>query len=286
MPLLPGSDNKIVGKNIAELRSAGHKPKQAIAIALREAGRAKSAEDVVSDIAQDATKRAAFVALTRALTGEEKTAFFGQALGGALAGGLGGAGLGALGAKMRGEDVGQAALKGGLGGAALGGGLGAVRGMGGLQGAASGMMQGEGHLKNVLPALGGGALIGAGQEAAGALRGALFGSTAAQETKEKELGKIEAQQAFKAQQRELLAPKHQQAFQMAMQDEIVSQAPQEIIHSSFDTMRQFAPNVAADPNAVRSFLRESATYGQGPSYATLKNLADAESAVTRAGGAL
>lgn len=292
MPLLTGSDNKTIGKNISELRSSGYKPKQAIAIALREAGKgqSKAAEEIVREISGSASKQAAFVAFTAELTGAstEKTAFLGRLLGGAAAGGLGGAAAGALGARGRGEDMGSAALKGGLGGAALGAGAGALSSLGskGLAGMGIGALTGEGPLKSVLPGLAAGAATGLGAGAFGALRGAVFGAPEQETSREKELGKIEAQQAFKAQQRAVLEPKHQQALQMAMRDPQVQQAPQELIHSSFSTMQQFAPNLAADPNAVRSFLRESAVYGEGPSYAMLKNLADAESAVARAGGAL
>lgn len=42
MPLEKGSSNEVVGHNIAELRNAGHPENQAIAIAMREAGRSKA----------------------------------------------------------------------------------------------------------------------------------------------------------------------------------------------------------------------------------------------------
>lgn len=42
MPLETGSSNEAVGHNIAELRSAGHPENQAIAIAMKEAGRSKA----------------------------------------------------------------------------------------------------------------------------------------------------------------------------------------------------------------------------------------------------
>lgn len=41
MPLEPGSSDKVVGKNIAELERSGYKPKQAIAISLHKAGKSK-----------------------------------------------------------------------------------------------------------------------------------------------------------------------------------------------------------------------------------------------------
>lgn len=44
MPLLSGSDKGIVSENIKELRKAGHPETQAIAIAMRKAGKARPAK--------------------------------------------------------------------------------------------------------------------------------------------------------------------------------------------------------------------------------------------------
>lgn len=41
MPLKKGKSDKVVGENIAELRKSGKPEKQAIAIAMSEAGRSK-----------------------------------------------------------------------------------------------------------------------------------------------------------------------------------------------------------------------------------------------------
>lgn len=41
MPLMKGSDKGIVGENIRELMKSGHKQDQAIAIALKKAGKSK-----------------------------------------------------------------------------------------------------------------------------------------------------------------------------------------------------------------------------------------------------
>ena len=41
MPLKKGKSDKVVGANIAELIRAGHPNKQAIAIAMKEAGRSR-----------------------------------------------------------------------------------------------------------------------------------------------------------------------------------------------------------------------------------------------------
>ena len=64
-------------------------------------------------------------------------------------------------------------------------------------------------------------------------------------------------------------------------DDIISRADPETINTALDTMSRFAPTLATDPNAVRSFLREAVTYGSGPDYATISNIAGAESRVAR-----
>ena len=133
------------------------------------------------------------------------------------------------------------------------------------------------------------ALATAGVATGGGIASALTGGDnddAVQEQADKEMGRFQGLQKIKEQQRMELAPLHAQAFAVAQADDVISQADPALVSSSFDTMKRFAPSLAADPNAVRSFIRESATWGTGPSYATLKNLADAERAVTGAGGAV
>lgn len=99
-----------------------------------------------------------------------------------------------------------------------------------------------------------------------------------------EAGKIHAQQQVKTEQLLALKPQHDKVWSTLQKDEVLDKADKTMIRSAFDTMKRFAPNLAADENAARSFLREHAIYGTGPSYASLKNLVDAESAVIRAGG--
>jgi len=101
-----------------------------------------------------------------------------------------------------------------------------------------------------------------------------------------EIGKLNAQNQFKTQMVHNLSTSHKDALKKVLKDEVISNADKAMITSAFETMKRFAPNLAADENATRSFLREHAIYGTGPSYASLKNLADAEQAVARAGGAM
>ena len=220
------------------------------------------------------TKNAGFV--SDVLPAAFKRMAQGGAIGGTI-GGLGSAGL----AAMRGEDPWAAARQGGIGGASLGalaGGLSNIGGWGPLDlsdVSAKAMNKGLDT-----------AIATSGAVAGGALMSQLLGASGAEAKQEaqRELGRYSAQQEIKAQQKQLLAPQHHAAFADAQQDDIIAQADNQLMASSYETMKRFAPNLAADPNAVRSFLRESATWGTGPSYATLKNLADAEKAVASYGG--
>lgn len=66
------------------------------------------------------------------------------------------------------------------------------------------------------------------------------------------------------------------------EDDVLAQADPQQLLESFHTMVRFAPTLATDKNAVKTFLRESALYGTGPNFVGIKQLADAESAVTGA----
>ena len=99
-----------------------------------------------------------------------------------------------------------------------------------------------------------------------------------------ETGKLQAQRTFKLEQTAALAPAHEQVFSMLQKDEVIKDADKSMVKSTYDTMKKFAPNLAADVNAAKSFLREHVLYGTGPSYASLKNLTEAEQAVAKAGG--
>lgn len=214
---------------------------------------------------------------------EEKTAALPpalmRALGGAGIGGLAGGAMGGMASHMRGGDIGQGAAMGALGGAGLGAGMGALSG-GATQAAQKGIKD------KMLMGGAMGLMGGAGGLFGGALMRSISGDSDANVSKSKEVGKILAQQEMKQKSQMQLAPLQDQAFQRAMMDPTVSRADPELLESSFETMKRFAPNLAADQNAVRSFLTEVTTWGSGPSYATLKNLADAEKAVASAGGAI
>lgn len=67
-----------------------------------------------------------------------------------------------------------------------------------------------------------------------------------------------------------------EAFATAMNDELLADADPEAMVSTFGTLRSFAPNLATDPNIVRSFLREAATSGGGINYSTIGVLAKTE----------
>lgn len=128
--------------------------------------------------------------------------------------------------------------------------------------------------------------VGTGILAATHLEDKFLGNADQAKATNSEIGKLNAQNQFKTQMVVSLEPMHKSVLKSVLSDEVISNADKGMITSAFETMKRFAPNLAADENAARSFLREHAIYGIGPSYASLKNLADAEQAVARAGGAL
>ena len=71
--------------------------------------------------------------------------------------------------------------------------------------------------------------------------------------------------------------------QLQQEDDVLSQADPQSLQEAYHTMVRFAPTLATDKNAVRSFLRESVLYGAGPNVITIKQLADAERASTGEG---
>ncbi len=130
----------------------------------------------------------------------------------------------------------------------------------------------------------GGAVLGVGATVWDKFKNQAFGNQDEEKAKHVESGKLHAQNAFKMHSLIALKKEHEDVLGKIMKDDIISKADKPLMHSAFGTMVRFAPNLAADENAAKSFLREHAIYGTGPSYAALKNLADAEQAVARAGG--
>ena len=68
--------------------------------------------------------------------------------------------------------------------------------------------------------------------------------------------------------------------QLSQEDEVLAQADPTQLEDAYHTMVRFAPTLATDKNAVKTFLRETALYGTGPNYTTIKQIAEAENAVT------
>jgi len=131
------------------------------------------------------------------------------------------------------------------------------------------------------------AILGSGTLLSKMVLNNLFGNEDVIKEVNKETGKINAKQIFKGQMLIALKPRHNLVFNMlTKEDDIISKADKKQMKSTFETMKRFAPNLAADENAARSFLREHATYDTGPNYATLKSLADAEKMIVDAGGSL
>lgn len=67
---------------------------------------------------------------------------------------------------------------------------------------------------------------------------------------------------------------------LQQEDDVISQADPQTLAEAYHTMVRFAPTLATDKNAVKTFLRESVLYGTGPNFMSIKQLADAEKAVT------
>lgn len=68
--------------------------------------------------------------------------------------------------------------------------------------------------------------------------------------------------------------------QVSNLDPVLSEASKEELNTAFQTMRNFAPTLATDPNAVQSFLRSAVMSGGGVDYNTIKLLAETENAAT------
>ena len=67
--------------------------------------------------------------------------------------------------------------------------------------------------------------------------------------------------------------------ELRKEDEEIAGADQSLLTDAYHTMVRFAPTLATDKNAVKTFLREAVLMGTGPNVVTIKQLADAERAV-------
>ena len=63
------------------------------------------------------------------------------------------------------------------------------------------------------------------------------------------------------------------------EDNVIARADKQQLAEAYHTMARFAPTLATDKNAVKTFLRESVLYGAGPNPMAIKQLAEAEEAV-------
>ena len=71
--------------------------------------------------------------------------------------------------------------------------------------------------------------------------------------------------------------------QLQQEDDVIAQADPQQLAEAYHTMVRFAPTLATDKNAVKTFLRESVLYGTGPNFMAIKQLADSERAVNNSG---
>ena len=110
-------------------------------------------------------------------------------------------------------------------------------------------------------------------------------TTETEEAAHQELGKMYARADFANMHAKSLTHTHANVFKdLIKSDELIKDADRGLMTTSFNTMTRFAPVLASDPSAARSFLRASAENNSGPSFATIQTLADAEKAVQQVSG--
>ena len=80
---------------------------------------------------------------------------------------------------------------------------------------------------------------------------------------------------------EMMAGKERQSIfdLLKKEDDVIARADKQQLAEAYHTMSRFAPTLATDKNAVKTFLRESVLYGAGPNPMAIKQLAEAEEAV-------
>ena len=86
-------------------------------------------------------------------------------------------------------------------------------------------------------------------------------------------------------------PKHEAAFMSALEGDEILQAEHrenpERLRGSFHTLKTFAPTIAKNPLATRTFLRQatmSGMNGSGPDFATIRMMAETEKFIQNAKG--
>lgn len=143
-------------------------------------------------------------------------------------------------------------------------------------------------LQGVLVAALGSLMGAAGNLGLESYREGRVGNVDAFEAQNRELGQLQARAKFKNDTIEKLRPIHERIIKdLKKNDDIIKDADPKMVDSTFKTMTNFAPMLAADANAARSFIRT--TIGTGadhPGFAVLQSISDAERSAQQAGGIL
>lgn len=80
-----------------------------------------------------------------------------------------------------------------------------------------------------------------------------------------------------------LSPVRKKIFSvLKKEDDIIGMADNRTLMEAYHTMSNVAPQLSTDKNAVKSVLRMAATSGGGLDFTTIKGIADAEAAVSKA----
>jgi len=106
------------------------------------------------------------------------------------------------------------------------------------------------------------------------------------ESHNRELGQLTARSKFKDEAIKKLGPIHKQIIKdLKKNDEIIRDADSKMVDSTYRTMTNFAPLLAADENAAKSFIRTTIQSGADhPGFNVLQAVTDAERSVQQAGG--
>lgn len=139
---------------------------------------------------------------------------------------------------------------------------------------------------NVATALATTAISGAAGGLAYSLQSRFFGDPELQKETSRETGKINARSNFKVLSLSMLSPQHDKVLKRLQDATEFDGVSNKDLASAYETMKRFAPNLAADENAARSFLREHLYRGtlNTPHYSTIKLLVETERSVADAGG--